>query len=94
MREIAHFKVVISCVSGLPRAVQTTCNEDLLEFLIIERIGPRLAIGWALGAVVAALEVGLSLKIDLPTSAAIVCTFGLVLILMALFRGVIRRRVA
>jgi zinc/manganese transport system permease protein len=62
--------------------------------LYAERIGPRLAIGWTMGTVVSALGVGLSLKIDLPTGATIVCTFGLVLILMALFRGVIRRRVA
>jgi zinc/manganese transport system permease protein len=62
--------------------------------LYAERIGPRLAIGWTMGTVVSALGVYLSLKIDLPTGATIVCTFGLVLILMALFRGVIRRRVA
>ncbi|HTD43666.1 MAG TPA: metal ABC transporter permease [Bryobacteraceae bacterium] len=62
--------------------------------LYAERIGPRLAIGWTMGTVVSALGVYLSLKIDLPTGAAIVCTFGIVLILMALFRGVIRRRVA
>jgi len=62
--------------------------------LYAERIGPRLAIGWTMGTVVSALGVYLSLQIDLPTGAAIVCTFGIVLILMALFRGVIRRRVA
>ena len=62
--------------------------------LYAERIGPRLAIGWTMGTVVSALGVYLSLKIDLPTGAAIVCTFGIVLILMALFRGAIRRRVA
>jgi zinc/manganese transport system permease protein len=62
--------------------------------LYAERIGPRLAIGWTMGTVVSALGVYLSLKIDLPTGATIVCTFGIVLILMALFRGAIRRRVA
>ena len=62
--------------------------------LYAERIGPRLAIGWTMGTVVSALGVYLSLKIDLPTGATIVCTFGIILILMALFRGVIRRRVA
>src|SRR5947209_9589817 len=62
--------------------------------LYAEKIGPRLAIGWTMGSLVSALGVYLSLKIDLPTGATIVCTFGIVLILMALFRGVIRRRVA
>src|SRR5260370_799539 len=57
--------------------------------LYAERIGPRLAIGWTMGTVVSALGVYLSLKIDLPTGAAIVCTFGVVLIIMAPLRGVI-----
>ena len=63
--------------------------------LYAERIGPRLAIGWTMGTLVSALGVYLSLKIDLPTGATIVCTFGLVLILMAACRGFfIRARTA
>jgi zinc/manganese transport system permease protein len=46
-------------------------------------IGRRLAIGWTMGTVVSALGVYLSLKLDLPTGATIVCTFGLALIIMA-----------
>jgi len=61
--------------------------------LYAERIGPRLAIGWTMGTLVSAVGVYLSLKIDLPTGATIVCTFGLVLILMALARGFIKRAV-
>ena len=45
-----------------------------------------------MGTVVSALGVGHSLKIDLPTGVTIVCTFGILLILMALFRGAVRRR--
>src|SRR5436305_10321818 len=59
-----------------------------------ERIGPRLAIGWTMGTLVSAVGVYLSLKIDLPTGATIVCTFALVLIAMAALRGIVRRRVA
>src|ERR1700704_5204837 len=62
--------------------------------LFADRIGPRLAIGWTMGTLVSALGVYLSLKIDLPTGATIVCTFGLVLILMAAMRGVVRRALA
>ena len=61
--------------------------------LYAERVGPRLAIGWTMGTLVSALGVYLSLKIDLPTGATIVCTFGLILIVMGLLRGVIRRPV-
>ncbi len=62
--------------------------------LYAERIGPRLAIGWTMGTLVSGLGVYLSLKIDLPTGATIVCTFGLILILMAALRGVVRRALA
>ena len=53
------------------------------------RIGPRLAIGWGMGVVVSILGMYLSVQLDLPTGAAIVCTFGLVLIAMALLRPLI-----
>ena len=62
--------------------------------LYAEKIGPRLAIGWTMGTLVSALGVYLSLKVDLPTGATIVCTFGLVLVLMAALRGVVRRALA
>jgi zinc/manganese transport system permease protein len=62
--------------------------------LFAEKIGARLAIGWTMGTLVSALGVFLSLKIDLPTGATIVCTFGIALILMGIFRQVIRRAAA
>ena len=43
-----------------------------------------------MGTIVSALGVYLSLKLDLPTGATIVCTFGLVLILMASVRPLFR----
>ena len=58
--------------------------------LFAERIGPRLAIGWVMGDVVSMLGMYLSVQFDLPTGATIVCTFGLVLILMAAARPFIR----
>ncbi|HVJ26257.1 MAG TPA: iron chelate uptake ABC transporter family permease subunit, partial [Vicinamibacterales bacterium] len=60
--------------------------------LYADSIGRRLALGWIMGTIVSALGVYLSLIMDLPTGATIVCTFGLVLILMALARPFIRRR--
>src|SRR6266542_3318981 len=61
--------------------------------LFATRIGPRLAIGWTMGTLVSALGVYLSLQLDLPTGATIVCTFGIVLIMMALMRGLFGRAV-
>ena len=59
--------------------------------LFADRIGPRLAIGWTMGTLVSALGVWLSVELDLPTGATIVCTFGGVLILMSLLSWLIRR---
>src|SRR5690349_20131384 len=64
---------------------------SVAAMLYADTIGRRLAIGLTMGTVVSALGVYLSLIVDLPTGATIVCTFGLVLIIMALVRGVIRR---
>ena len=62
--------------------------------LFSHKIGTRLAIGWTMGTVVSAIGVYLSLKIDLPTGATIVCTFALVLIAMALVRSFFMRSAA
>jgi len=64
---------------------------SVAAMLYADRIGPRLAIGWTMGTVVSALGIYLSVKLDLPTGAAMVCTFGLVLVLMAAARPLLRR---
>src|ERR1700747_95266 len=52
--------------------------------LFADRVGRRLAIGWTMGTLVSALGVYFSVLGDLPTGAAIVCTFGAVLVAMFL----------
>jgi zinc/manganese transport system permease protein len=64
---------------------------SVAAMMYAERIGPRLAIGWTMGTIVSALGVWLSLVLDLPTGATIVCTFGIVLALMAAVRPVLLR---
>jgi zinc/manganese transport system permease protein len=59
---------------------------SVAAMLYAESIGRRLAIGWTMGTVVSAAGVYLSLILDLPTGATIVCTFGAVLIVMWLVR--------
>jgi zinc/manganese transport system permease protein len=59
---------------------------SVAAMLYAETIGKRLAIGWTMGTIVSAMGVYLSLILDLPTGATIVCTFGLVLIIMAAVR--------
>jgi zinc/manganese transport system permease protein len=65
---------------------------SVAAMLYADRIGPRLAIGWTMGTVVSALGIYLSVVLDLPTGATMVCTFGLVLVVMALVRPLIRAR--
>jgi zinc/manganese transport system permease protein len=63
---------------------------SVAAMLYADSIGKRLAIGWTMGTVVSALGVYLSLMLDLPTGATIVCTFGMVLIVMAVLRPLIQ----
>jgi ABC-type Mn2+/Zn2+ transport system permease subunit len=51
--------------------------------LFAKRLGPRLALGWSMGALVSAGGVALSYQLDLPTGATIVATFGLALLFLA-----------
>jgi len=64
---------------------------SVAAMLYAETVGRRLAIGWTMGTIVSAIGVYLSLVLDLPTGATIVCTFGIVLALMAAVRPLIRR---
>jgi zinc/manganese transport system permease protein len=62
---------------------------SVAAMLYADRIGARLAIGWTMGTIVSALGVYLSLVLDLPTGATIVCTFGLVLVVMAAIKPLV-----
>ena len=64
---------------------------SVAAMLYADRIGPRLAIGWTMGTVVSALGIYLSVLLDLPTGATMVCTFGIVLVLMAAVRPLLVR---
>jgi zinc/manganese transport system permease protein len=65
---------------------------SVAAMLFSKSIGTRLGIGWTMGAIVSALGVLLSFKLDLPTGATIVCTFGISLALMALVWAIRRPR--
>ena len=56
---------------------------SVTAMLFAARLGPRLAIGWTMGALVSAGGVALSYQLDLPTGATIVATFGLTLLVLA-----------
>lgn len=64
---------------------------SVAAMLWASRIGPRLAIGWVMGALVSILGMYFSVLWDLPTGATIVCTFGGVLTAMAGVRALGQR---
>ena len=91
----ASFGLVVTSSVAIAGVLLVFCYlivPSVAAMLFTDRIGPRLAIGWTMGTLVSALGVYLSLQIDLPTGATIVCTFALVLIAMALVRPLFRRK--
>jgi len=85
----ASFGVVVTRSVAIAGVLLVFCYlivPSVAAMLYAESIGKRLAIGWTMGTVVSALGIYLSVQLDLPTGATMVCTFGLVLILMGLVR--------
>jgi zinc/manganese transport system permease protein len=66
---------------------------SVAAMLYADRVGPRLAIGWTMGTVVSALGIYMSVVLDMPTGATMVCTFGIVLIVMAALKPLLQRAI-
>ena len=91
----ASFGFVVTSSVAIAGVLLVFCDlivPSVGAMLYADTVGKRLAIGWTMGTVVSALGVYLSLVLDLPTGATIVCTFGVVLALMAAVRPLIVRR--
>jgi zinc/manganese transport system permease protein len=56
--------------------------------LLARTTGGQLVVGWIVGAVTSGMGLALSYFLDLPTGAAVVCTFGVSLGVCSLIRGV------
>ena len=50
-------------------------------------VGTRLLVGWGFGTLVSVLGMAVSATLDLPTGATVVCTFGVMLLALALLSG-------
>jgi zinc/manganese transport system permease protein len=93
----ASFGVVVTSSVSIAGVLLVFCYlivPSVAAMLYSAHIGTRLAIGWTMGTIVSALGVYLSLKLDFPTGATIVCTFGAALLLMAAARPLFVRRPA
>ncbi len=91
----ASFGLVVTSSVSIAGVLLVFCYlivPSVAAMLFADRIGARLAIGWTMGTAVSILGMYFSVLFDLPTGATIVCTFGLVLVLMAAVRAVFVRR--
>jgi zinc/manganese transport system permease protein len=85
----ASFGLVVTrsvAIAGVLLVFSYLVVPSVAAMLFSTRVGPRLAIGWAMAAVVSILGMYFAVILDLPTGATIVCTFGLALIVMAVVR--------
>jgi len=93
----ASFGVVVTSSVSIAGVLLVFCYlivPSVAAMLYSTRIGVRLAIGWTMGTIVSGVGVYLSLVLDFPTGATIVCTFGVALLLMAMARPFIVRQPA
>jgi zinc/manganese transport system permease protein len=93
----ASFGVVVTWSVAIAGVLLVFCYlivPSVAAMLFARSIGKRLALGWIIAAIVTALGILLSFKIDLPTGATIVVTFGIALSLMAIARLIVRPKLA
>jgi len=93
----ATFGLVVTssvAIAGVLLVFSYLIVPSVTAMLLARGIGARLAIGWAMGLVVSVLGIFLSYALDMPTGAAVIATFGLVLALVAVGRTMWMRRAA
>lgn len=91
----ASFGVVITSsvqMAGVLLVFSFLIVPAVFSALFTKRLSLRLVMAWLLGALVSAVGLWGSFKLDLPTGAAVVVTFGIALLLGALARVVLSLR--
>ena len=91
----ATFGIVVTssvAIAGVLLVFSFLIVPSVTAMIFSERVGVRLAIGWAMGTVVSLLGMMASYRFDTPTGATVVCMFGLALMLLAAIGWFMRRR--
>ncbi|MDP2343219.1 MAG: iron chelate uptake ABC transporter family permease subunit [Deltaproteobacteria bacterium] len=91
----ATFGVVITSsvqMAGVLLVFSFLIVPAVFSALFAKNLWTRLLMAWSLGATVSALGLWGSFKLDLPTGAAVVVTFGIALVLAALVRAALSLR--
>lgn len=90
----ASFGIVVTSsvrVAGVLLVFSFLVVPAVTGVLLGRTVATRLAAGWCTGVVVSFLGLYVSVALDLPTGAAIVVTFGGVLVVIALVRAALAR---
>lgn len=77
-------------LAGVLLIFSTLVIPAVIAFLYTDRFGPALLIAWGTGAVAVIAGISASFVWDITTGPLLVCTFGLVLVIAALLRPLIR----
>ena len=88
--------VVVSAVgvAGILLVFSYLIIPAVSAMLLRHNMGARIALAWGLGALATFLGVYLSVLLDLPTGATMVCTFAGLLVVVAVLRAAGRFRLA
>jgi zinc/manganese transport system permease protein len=88
--------VVVSAVgvAGILLVFSYLIIPAVCAMLLRRGMGARMAVAWALGALGTLLGICLSVRLDLPTGATMVCTFAGLLVVVAAIRAARRFRLA
>jgi zinc/manganese transport system permease protein len=89
----ASFGVVVTssvAIAGVLLVFSFLIMPAAIGVLYSERLSRQLAIGWAVGSIASACGLAVSYVADLPTGAAMVCTFGAALALALLLHPFLR----
>jgi zinc/manganese transport system permease protein len=91
----ASFGLVISFsveIAGVLMVFSTLVIPAVIAFFFTNRLGVALVLAWLSGAVAIVGGIGASFMWDVATGPLLVCSFGIVLVLAAILRTVLRIR--
>ena len=88
----ASFGLVVTSsvrIAGVLLVFSFLVVPSIAAILFSKNTKTRLAIGWGVGFLASVLGMAASYYLDLPTGASVVCAFGLILVVLAVFRKLV-----
>ncbi len=90
----ASFGFVVTssvAVAGVLLVFSYLIVPSVAAMLFSDKVGKRLTFGWIMGALVSLIGMVASYRFDAPTGATVICTFGLTLLVLVIFRFIFLR---